>query len=339
VYDTVVRALLILTLAAACTHDAAPADVPVDAELPALEDPSCGALVPRQVDVEVFVGPTGLQERISAFIDGAERTLDIAMYLFDVDAIADRVIAAGQRGVAVRVLLDPDHEGNDRVRARLTAGGITHRDAPTIFSFSHQKYLVADGSRALIMSANLSTSAMDDERNYGVVDSDPADLRDLRAVFDQDWATGAAEPATPADLSCTRLVVSPSNARPRILQLIDGATATLDVEAMYVSERGVEEAILAAQRRGVAVRVILPRGSDTAETKTLFGAAGIAVRNLTGLFCHAKLVIADGVAFIGSENYSLTSLTRNREVGVFVAAPASRVAVEQFELDFATGVP
>src|SRR5262249_16181034 len=137
---------------------------------------------------DTFVGPSGLQQRLVQLIDGAHTSLDVAMYLFTVTAIADRVIAARDRGVAVRVLLDPDHAGNTTVRNRLTSAGVTNRNAPTIYSYSHAKYFLVDKQAAVIMSMNFNAEAMSGERNYGMVDRDPDDVADLQAIFEQDWA-------------------------------------------------------------------------------------------------------------------------------------------------------
>ena len=45
-------------------------------------------------------------------------------------------------------------------------------------------------------------------------------------------------------------------------------------------------------------------------------AAGVQTRYLYAAELHAKLVIADGVALVGSENMSFNSLENNREVGM-----------------------
>jgi phosphatidylserine/phosphatidylglycerophosphate/cardiolipin synthase-like enzyme len=299
----------------------------------------CTPTSPRSVPPETFVGPTGLENRIIGFIDGAQTKLDVAIYLFTVDSIGDAIVRARQRGVAVRVLFDPDHVANGDARSQLTEGDVEHRNAPSIYSFSHAKYMIAD-DRALIMSANFNVDAMRSERNYGLIDRDPDDLADLQAIFDMDWASGGGESAQPADLACTRLIVSPTNAKDRIVALIDGAQETLEVEAIYVSELTVRDAIGAAKQRGVNVRVILEGGSDNLETKQLFVAQGIAVHDADGFFNHAKLIIADGIAFVGSENFSLTALTRNREIGALVFEPqAAAVIRTQFDADFAATSP
>jgi phosphatidylserine/phosphatidylglycerophosphate/cardiolipin synthase-like enzyme len=318
-----------------CTHRS---DTPATPDGSGTDTPpgvGCTAMSPRTVEPVGFAAPTGLETRITQFIDGATSSIDLAMYIFTVDAIADRLIAARQRGVAVRVLFDPDHPGNGGARAQLSAGGVSHRNAPSLYSFSHAKYMVVDGDRALIMSANFNVDAMRNERNYGLIDRDPDDVADLAAIFAMDWAAGGGEPAMPADLACTRLIVSPTNAKSRILELIDGAQSTLEVEALYVSEFGVRDAIAAAHARGVATRVILDGSSDNADTKAFFTSRGIAVKDASGFFNHAKLIIADGVAFVGSENFSQTALTRNREVGALVFEPAAVAPIRaQFETDW-----
>jgi phosphatidylserine/phosphatidylglycerophosphate/cardiolipin synthase-like enzyme len=311
--------------------DGPPADAAPDAP-----GPGCWGLSPRTPGAEAFVGPTGMMNRITQLIDGATQSLDVQMYLFTVTSIADRIIAAKNRGVAVRVILDPDHAGNANVRTKLTSASVPTRNAPMLYSFSHAKYLLVDNKTAVIMSMNFNVDAFSSERNYGMITRDPDDVLDTKAIFDMDWAAAGGEAAKPADLACTRLVVSPNNAKQRITDFIKSATTKLDVEAMYIAEDGVRAAIVDAKKRGVNVRVILETGSDTAEVRALFMANGITVKSPVGYLLHAKLLIADGAAFVGSENFSITALTKNRELGGFVfEPPALAVIQQQFDADWA----
>jgi len=292
---------------------------------------------PRTAAPELYVGPTGLETRMIDFIEGAQTSLDLQMYLFTTDTIADAVIAADARGVAVRVLLDPDHKGNPDVRARLQGAGVPTRDAPASYPYSHAKYMILDGDRVVIQSANFNYTSMAAERNYGILDRDPRDVADLQRVFDTDWA-GPAAPTQP-DLSCSRLIVTPINARSRVIQLIGSATQTLDVEIIYLSDANIRTAILDAHTRGVAVRVLLANETDYPENVdavALLQAAGVPVKVATSLDIHAKLISADGVVFVGSQNMSTSALTMNREVGalVFESAPA-QIAISQFGTDWA----
>jgi phosphatidylserine/phosphatidylglycerophosphate/cardiolipin synthase-like enzyme len=288
---------------------------------------------PRTVAPETFVGPTGLQPRLTQMIDSAQTSLDLHMYLWTVRALADRVVAAKNRGVDVRIILDPDHAGNDAVRPTLSAGGVNVRNNISLYSFAHAKYMIIDGDTAVIMSMNFNVDAMNSERNYGMVDRDPDDVADVQAIFDMDWAAAGAETPKPADLACTRLVVSPNNARSRLVELIDGAQDTLELQIMYLAEDTVRAAVGAAKQRGVNVRVMI--GDDTDESIPYLKGLGIPVKTATQFYLHAKLIVADGVVFVGSENMSLTSLTKNREVGALVYEPGAADPIKtQFESDW-----
>ncbi|MSP59643.1 MAG: hypothetical protein EXR72_04755 [Myxococcales bacterium] len=167
-----------------------------------------------------------------------------------------------------------------------------------------------------MFSGNFANSSFDEGRNYGVVDNDWQDVDDLGALFEADWSQKKP------DLACTRLPVSPVNARARLLALIDGARTTLDIEALYLNDSALLKAVAAAQRRGVVVRLLindpsfgLGDGSAERGLKT----AGVAVRRSGALFIHAKVLIIDGGAlFVGSQNFSRSALDSNREVGVVV---------------------
>lgn len=335
-------ALVALCFAAAC-GDGAPAQL--DAALPGAPDagapdaagpPACDPYLARTPAPELFIGPSGLEARIAALVDGATSSIALMMYELDPSDVVDALVAAAGRGVAVRVLLDRNQDGNATARDQLAAAGIEVRDAATNFTYYHAKVMILDGQTAVIMSANLNGYSFSSERNYGVVDRDPQDVADAAAIFEADWAGGAV------DLSCTRLVVSPVNSRQRLQGLVSGATTSLDLAVMYLSDNQVRAAVLERAGAGVAVRVLLadPGWIDSnVQTAMELTAAGVPVKYLTAWELHAKLVIADGVAFVGSENFSWTSLDRNREVGLFVVEPdPAAQAGAQFETDWAAGV-
>ena len=308
-------------------------------DAPSIDAPDVCDPSPRTVAPTAFIGPTGLQPRVTALIDSATQTLDVQMYLFTVKALADRIVAARARGVAVRVILDPDEVGNDAVRPVFTAGGVPVRNASKIYPFSHAKYLSIDGTTVAIMSMNFNSDAMTKERNYGFVDTDARDVADVQHIFEMDWALAGAEAPKPADLTCTRLVVAPVNAESKLLAHVNGAHTTLEIEALYVTEISLRNAVGAAADRGVVVRVIIEDPSDQAQnaaTRTYFEGKGIKVHYaLNQFYLHAKLIVVDGVAFVGSENFSTSGLQMNREVGGLLVEPAAaKVESDQFELDW-----
>lgn len=298
----------------------------------------CGAYASRAAAPELFIGPDGLEQRLIGYIDAATTSLDLMMYLMTMDEFSSALVRAHQRGVAVRVLLDYDHPGNDDARADLAAAGVPLRDAPAGFMHAHTKAMIIDRDRAVIMSSNMNYTAMSDERNYGVVDRDAEDVADLQGVFDSDWANDGSYP----DLSCTRLLVSPVNARQRLLEHINRAQSALDLSVMYIADDSVRQALINRHQDGVTVRVLLADPTwiaDNDVTAAELGAAGIAVRIASSAIqLHAKLVLSDGVPFIGSQNMSHTSLAQNREIGVMLSAQSgASQAAAQFTLDWNAG--
>jgi cardiolipin synthase len=332
------RCALLLAVLAACPgggDDAADDDGPsIDA---AGDGATCDPTAPRAMPPEVIVGPgTGsaaLEERVVAAIDAATRSIDVHMYTFTVDRIANRLIAADGRGAVVRVILDGAQVGASSTRSMLEAGGVEVKYASTTFPNAHAKYMVIDGALDFVISGNFTIAGFDDQRNYAVIDRDPDDVADLAAIFAADWN------GQTATLGCTRLLVTPGDARTRVLAFIAAATATIDVEVYYISESAVRVALIQAMTRGVAVRVLLADPADMSEnatTATTLKEAGVAVRVLTPPVVHSKMIVADGVALIGSHNMSSTSLRENREVGVFVReGNAAAPAVAQFNSDWA----
>ncbi len=291
--------------------DAADGDGGIDA-------PACDPDRPRASPPELIVGPgsgtAALESRVLAAIDAASTSIDVHMYTFTLDNVASRLIAADRDGATVRVILDQG-QGGEAIRSQLLAGGVEVRYAPAAFPNAHAKYMVLDGSAAFVLSGNFTVAGMDDQRNYAAIDRDPEDVADLAAIFAADWAG-----TTPA-LDCSRLVISPADARARVLALIAGATSTLDAELFYLADSAVRQAIISARQRGVAVRVLLADPSDMPEnstTATTLKDAGVPVRVLANPVVHAKLLVADGVGLVGSHNMSSTSLRDNREVGVLV---------------------
>lgn len=297
--------------------DAGP--TPIDA---AVDGAACDPDRPVASTPEIHFAPQALEAQIGAQLDAATVSIDVGIYAFTLTRLADKLVAADRRGVPVRVIFDPTQQAaNQNVYDRLRTIGVEVKWAPDTFTFSHAKYLVIDRDTAMILSGNLTVAGMTDQRNVGLVDRDPTNVADLAAIFEADWAD------RPAQLDCPRLMISPADARSRVLALIASARTTLDVEVYYIADVGVRTAIAAAHDRGVAVRVILSEPSevsDNSATATALENEGVAVRVLANPVPHIKMIIADGAAaLVGSHNLSVTSLRDNREIGEIVRVPTA----------------
>jgi phosphatidylserine/phosphatidylglycerophosphate/cardiolipin synthase-like enzyme len=243
-----------------------------------------------------------------AFIRAASHSLDGEAYELTSKPVAAALVAAAHRGVSVRIALAPHPEGASRsllIQAyrTLAAGGVHVEWTSSMFTYTHARYLVADGSRAWIGSPNWTAAAFKPNRAFAVVDTDPGVVSEADAVFTADWAH---RPFT-GNAAC--LVLSPKDSRSRITALSTGARRTLDVYAEEVNDAAQEDALIAAAHRGVRVRVVCTGDGDVSRLR----AGGVQVVVDKALYIHAKAIVADGaIVFIGSENISSTSLDKNR---------------------------
>jgi len=296
----------------------------------------CSAVDPRANPVEVVATPEAGEVPYLDALDSATESIRVQVYLMGYGGILDRLKAKAEAGVDVRVMLDQSKaDTNGKYFDQLAAAGAQVKWSDPAFTFTHSKYFVVDDRVAVLSTGNYSKSfSIDRERNFVAIDRDPADLRDLVDLFEADWAGSA-----PA-IDCTRLIISPINARERILDLIESAQTTLTIESMQFGDTEVREAVRARVLAGVDVRVMLADASwidANASAVTFLKNLDVPVKWMPHL--HTKAIIADGVrAYVGSENLSWTSLSKNREVGVIVVEPASIAPMaDTFEADWAIG--
>ena len=272
-----------------------------------------------------------------ALLRHADYSIDVAVYLLSSREIQAELTAAQQRGVRVRVLLEQNPvgggESNRSTQQLLTAAGVAVRWSDPAFRFTHAKVILIDGVQAVIMTLNLTASSFRTNRDFAVVVEDPAVVDALDALFASDWER------LPSPDFTLPLVVSPLNARRELQGLINAARQSLDLYVLSLEDDAIAAALAAAAERGVRVRLITnpPTGDDSyADERDLVRASGGHIGFLASPNVHAKVAIADGRrAFVGSQNFTATSLDQNREVGIIVDdAEVLRRLQQTFEADW-----
>jgi phosphatidylserine/phosphatidylglycerophosphate/cardiolipin synthase-like enzyme len=294
--------------------------------------------------VFVFATGTNAEPQIYSVIQSASKSLEMTMYELSDTTAVDDLIARHKAGVDVRVVLDQKEKSiNQAAYSALSAAGIPVVWSAPSFTYTHQKTLTVDGRESLIMTGNLTSQYYAETRDFGVGDTDARDVAAVVAAFDADFAHTQVDPDDATDL-----LWSPTTAKDRVLSVINQATKTLDVEAEEFSDPGVVSAVVARARAGVQVRVMVESPSQYAsELHQVVAAGGKAVgySSPTGLYIHGKAVIADvGLpdqqVEVGSMNYTITSLTSNRELGIVLTnSAACALMARQFDADFAGGTP
>ena len=290
----------------------------------------------------LFVEPQAGPAPILRLIDSTRKELAIGVYYLSDRKILDAVREAVHRGVDVRIMVEPKPYGmkpwqvRKEVRA-IQATGAQFRYVPNRFvshgdqyAFYHAKYVV-NGHEAEIGTANMDWSAFHRNREYLYVTRNPQVVGAVQAVFDADWDRQRAP-----SMAHRTLVLSPGTSAAQLLRVID-QPGPIDVES---EELGPYRPILdALAAKGKDLRMILPASINEEDQRDVafLKSHGCQVRLMPTkpLYLHAKMIVGDRLAFIGSENFTQTSLQDNREMGLLLNGGDIQTLKAQFDRDWA----
>lgn len=328
----IATATIVVALGLVAENDNPSTPTPVaDGQLPA---------APSAVE-GVYVLPDDGAAPLIEELDAARSSISIEIYLLTDDDVLAALFRARDRGVTIRVLLEQDPYGGSNQQPQvfdtLTEGGIQVRWNTAAQRFSHIKLIVIDQRVALIMNLNLTYSALTKNRELAVVTTDPDLVDHASRIFENDWQ--GKDGAIPGPLT-----LSPDTSRTTILGLIKSARSTLDIYAEVITDKEFISAVQAAIDRGVRVRIIMTQSYGQDMLQEPVGdlvRSGAELHTLASPYIHAKLIMVDGKqAFIGSQNYTSTSLDQNREVGVVISGVSNLERLRRvFDRDFAMGIP
>lgn len=140
----------------------------------------------------------GIRRHLLSALAEAQEEILVSMYVLGDDEIEAALIAAHQRGVAVRIILDPNIQafslpinGVPNVAVQLTLGdaGLPLRHYPVKPGGQmHLKLSIIDRRLVFAGSANWTTLGLDGNNETALLIDDRALAGELRALFEGDWA-------------------------------------------------------------------------------------------------------------------------------------------------------
>lgn len=300
-------------------------------------------------------------------VQSARRSVWTTLFILgDDDAgrgFLDALVTAAARGRDVRLLLDAVGSRplpKARLAALREAGGhvawfepVLHRPFRGRTNLrNHRKIFLADESRAMAGGMNVAHDYMgptpDPARWHDLaLRLDGPAVADLAALFRSDWTWASHLPLPdsapvppPAGRATVQVVPSgPDVAADALFDLVlslafDARDRLWIVTPYFVPDDALSRALAVAARRGVDVRLVVPdpsnhRLADLARGPALrdLSAAGGRVLRYTRAMVHAKALVADDVALVGSANLDLRSLFLNSEVAVVTYDPPEVSAV------------
>jgi cardiolipin synthase A/B len=294
-------------------------------------------------------------------IGAAKRTVYFENYIFEEDDVgrlfAEALIERARAGVRVRLIRDwlGSFRGASRsFWRRLSAGGVDVRafNPPRLGSpfgwvtRDHRKVVAVDGQVAFVAGLCVSdrwkgnpARGIPPWRDTGVEIRGPA-VADVEQAFAELWESiGEPIPAderapgrelVPAGEVALRVIAGvPSTAGLFRLDQFVAAVARRTLwltDAYFVGVTSYVQALRAAARDGVDVRLLVPNATDLPLVQSLSRAgyrplleAGVRIFEWNGSMLHAKTAVADGRwTRIGSSNLNIASYLGNYEMDVAI---------------------
>ena len=280
-------------------------------------------------DLIVQPGSDALLQRVRA----CRGRVLVTMYRLTDRSWIEELVAARKRGLLVRVLLDRNDD-NEAAFSQLESAGVEVRWGSASYPVTHQKSLILD-REAWVLTHNLQRLAFQENRGFALRIHDLTAVAEMEKVMLADWE------GRPIKTGHAGLLWSPGNARSGTLALLGRARRQIEIYNEHMSDPEVEEALLAAARRNVRVRLLMTGDADDRNepARRRLREGGVEVRLLASPFIHAKVLLIDSASgTLGSLNYSPGSLDKNRELAVVLTSKKTVKALRDvFEGDWARG--
>ena len=286
----------------------------------------------------------------------AQKTVNLETYIFQPDEagrqFADAMVEAAGRGVEVRLLIDAWGSKLGDLQERLEKAGVKWREYRPLRLFTiykvgkrtHRKILVVDGKIAFTGGLGISKQWLGNARN-------PKEWRDtqvrvtgpavdqMQSVFAEDWTYTTGEilagdqfyprrdETAAGGIHAQAIKISRGDASSLAKMLyyvaIQSAAKSIYIQnAYFLPDRQVRDALVAAVKRGVEVRVMVPgdhidlpmvRSASWHHYKDLLQ-NGVRIYEYKPTMFHNKTMAVDGTfTTIGSINFDARSMNRNAE--------------------------
>ena len=295
-------------------------------------------------NIQLYMGPTqlgapdDLQQAIVEFIKGARRKLDIAVQELDSRDIAEAIVAARQRKITVRMVVEGDYlktgkvipdpfapGGKNEINRELQnailrcAVNIRSDYNPKIF---HQKFIVRDGSAVLTGSTNFTETGVTKNLNHVVIVRDRKVANEYGKEFREIWQgrfgkRSVAHEERPRDIFVSevpvRVLFAPDHApEMEIMKQMLKAQRRIDFAMFtFAQSSGIDDVMIERSRNKFPIQGALDQRQANqrwAATRPVrnAGAQLCILGNYPGLGkLHHKLMVIDKqVVIVGSFNYT-----------------------------------
>jgi cardiolipin synthase len=324
-------------------------------------------------EVTTYTFGTDLFDDMLAAIEGAQRQILLETYIWKADEVGQRfktaLEAAAERGVEVYLIYDAFANLVVSPRFKRFPAPIKVLRYPVYaagwrpfdlrrYGRDHRKILVVDDSVGFVGGFNIGAAYATEWRDTHVRITGPG-VWDLKRAFADFWnlnrrrrlgsserpllleTASAWEPTIRFHRNVPRLWMFPIRAM--YIEAIARASKNVWLTTAYfLPDPDFAEALTAAARRGVDVRLLIPAKSNHVVSDWISRGyfsqlldAGVKVLRYRDAMVHAKTATIDGTwSTVGTANIDRLSLTGNYEINVEIIDPRLAASLEEvFRVD------
>jgi phosphatidylserine/phosphatidylglycerophosphate/cardiolipin synthase-like enzyme len=298
-------------------------------------------------DVPAERTPPAHEQAILSDLDAAQTSIDVATFEYNLMSIADALIRAQERGVAVRLALDKENLEKEEMEEwieRVEAAGIpvAWQDAT---AFLHSKYIIVDNRIVWMGSWNITENDTYRNNNNLLRITAPAIVENYEAEFSQmfDGVFGNSKeslaPNPVVEVNGIRIenYFSPKDSvASRIVERLQGAQSSIRFLAFSFTSDEIAQAMLDRHAAGVPVQGVFEarNAHGTGAEFEALEAQGLEVLEDGNCYTmHHKVIIIDEQTVItGSYNFSQRAEDTNDENLVMIDSPElARQFLDEFE--------
>ncbi len=276
-----------------------------------------------------------------SLIDKAKNSISIACLYFKEDRATDKIVKALRkalkRNVKVRIILDGSIPENENILKKLSSFGVeTKSFGPE--NKLHAKFIVVDSVYCLLGSTNFSAKSIEENNETNLLINNPAVSGIYEKFFESLWDSEKKFKTSPFLLLGPNEKAIPVLSKdyfPRALSLISHAKKNIAVilymahfMPQYYSSKPnrLLRALIEARRKGLNVRVIFEKSDHDKNLNEINRSAfeyllenKVAVKYDTPkVITHAKLLLCDDSVLLGSTNWAISSLGKNKEADILI---------------------
>lgn len=296
-----------------------------------------------------------MEAALLAFIEGAQESLDAAIYELARPRLADALIAAHARGVRVRVVADDEkvlrEEDDKALFDRLKEAGIPVVPDPFVSHLQHNKFAVADGARVWTGSVNWTRSGMTYNQENALELRSPQVAAAYAIEFDEMFRKGRFATRKVDDTPhrfrfaggvSLELRFAPSDQVARAIgQVLEGAQEDLAFAMFFWTLDPLADIVLSKTARGLGFRGVWDAVGEKnqASEDDRFCAAGLPVKHeVFGGKVHDKLAVIDAegerpVVIAGSYNWTAAAEEGNDENTLIISGHRALARAYRAEID------